>query len=123
MKIKKFKNIISLRFIAILFITVVAILTAGFAYKFFVLQPQKDIEQAQVEKARLESLNKQEFDKKLEDCLEKAKNKARDLFQLNSYESPQEGFPDARRWDSAEIRDSIDKQYNEEREFCIKLYK
>ena len=59
----------------------------------------------------------------LDSCLLKAEQKYSAMLELNSYPAPQEGFPDARRWNDAEIKRDIENQYNKDREFCLELNK
>lgn len=59
----------------------------------------------------------------LDSCLEKAEEKYRTTFELNSYPAPQEGYPYARRWNDARIIERIEDNLRKNKEICIQLYK
>lgn len=101
---------------------------AGSAFYYFaVALPKIQSEKHIVESQRLQQLEKnaqetKDKEAKLNNCLEEAKQRAKDLFILNSYESSQKDYPDARRWNSIEIQKQTEEKYNEDRDFCLKLY-
>jgi hypothetical protein len=109
--------------LGIIFISV-TLLGVAFAHSIGYASGKKqggDEAQAKILKAKSESSQKKE--KQLEECLDKAVEKFRNLFVLNSYEAPQEGHPDARTWNDFDIQQNTEKKYDSDREFCLKLYK
>lgn len=98
----------------------------GLTYYFAVQIPAKKLAEIELEKAKLvaqEAQIQQDKEARLNNCLEEAKERTKASFELNSYPAPQEGYPDARRWDSIEIRTKTEETYNSDREFCLERYK
>lgn len=58
----------------------------------------------------------------LNKCLDKAQEDFGKLMELNSKPNPQPGYPDARKWNSAEISESTQAQLEKTKELCAKLY-
>lgn len=85
------------------------------------------IKQAQVEqekeKIRLEAQTTEDKEAKLQVCIDEAQGKFKDLMTLNSTLSPQKDYPEARRWNSSEIREAVTIDLQNNKELCIKKYK
>lgn len=74
----------------------------------------------------------QERDKKEQDtrtqshrlfsCIYQAEESYNGTFEINSSPNPQPGHPDARDWESAEIREVTIKKLQEDKDLCAKLY-
>lgn len=61
--------------------------------------------------------------KSLRTCLQNAQSEFDRLLQLNSYSNPQLNYPDARTWNSTEIKDSTQKKLQDDKVLCAKFYR
>ena len=96
------------------------ILLAGAIYYFVVQLPAKQIAEIQLEKAKSE--RQQDKERGLSECLEKVEMDYKRKVELNSVSAPTEEYPDARRWNNSDIHLIVEKKYNDDRDFCVKLY-
>lgn len=83
---------------------------------------QAEVEQVK-EKIRLEAQTTEDKEAKLQVCIDEAQSKFKDLMKLNSTPSPQKDYPDARRWNTSEIREAVTKDLQDNKELCVKKYK
>lgn len=100
------------------------IIALSVGYYFVIFLPQKEQEKIDLQKQKQEALSNQKSTNslRLSTCFDNAETNFMKLMELNSVSNPQPSYPDARKWNSAEIKESTTDQYNKEKELCIKLY-
>ena len=59
----------------------------------------------------------------LDKCLADAKTEYDRVFNLNSVEGTTPGGEKARKWNSVEVEQTTQANYDKDREFCLKIYK
>ncbi len=79
-------------------------------------------ENERTNQAEIQSKDKLERSVNLNKCLNDAKNEFTRLQELNSEADPKPNYPDARRWNSVEIREATTERLEKAKELCAKLY-
>lgn len=109
------------------YVLVAAILSIGiFSFgllSFITNESNRRLQQSKIaieETAKL--AEREQREKNLGECLEKAQKEFDDLLELNSYPNPQPDYPDARRWKSSELEERYTARFNDSKELCQKLY-
>ena len=78
------------------------------------------IAEKEFEKTILSSQRDSEI--KLQECLENVEADYIRRVELNTVAAPKENYPDARRWNNSQVKLDTEKKYNDDRDFCLKLY-
>lgn len=112
------KNQINITYIIIAIIIGVAIIGFG-VLNYISDEKNREVEQSKIDQTQLKTqLNKNS----LEECLLQAEKEYDSSFELNSSPNPQEGYPNARKWNSVQIRDNTIKKLQDDKTLCAKLY-
>ena len=79
-------------------------------------------ENERTNQAEIQSKEQLERSMDLNKCLDEAQEDFGKLLELNSKPNPQPDYPDARKWDSAEIMEATTAKLEKAKELCAKLY-
>lgn len=106
--------------------TMALVTVIGATYYFVVQVPAKRVAELGLEKAKLvsqENQRQQDKEARLNECLGNVEKDYKRKLELNSVSVPTEEYPDARRWNSSQVKLGVEKKYNDDRDFCLERYK